>query len=162
MTPRRGATERVTLRAALPGDIPGVVALERECFSDPWSARAFTEEIDRPTSRFVVACSGRAGEPGQLVGYAIAHVVADEAELANLAVSSTWRGQGIGAMLVREVIDVVRGAGARHLWLEVRASNASARHLYGQLGFDDVGVRRRYYARPVEDAILMRRTLREP
>jgi ribosomal-protein-alanine acetyltransferase len=86
----------------------------------------------------------------------------DEAEVANLAVASAARGQGIGALLVQAVLDRARAMGALDCWLEVRASNAAARGLYRHLGFDDVGLRRRYYARPVEDAILMRRNLRGP
>lgn len=156
---RRAATDQYRTRAAQRDDLEAVHALERLCFSDPWSLRSLAEELDRATSHFVVAVWGTEGGD-EVVGYAIAHAVADEAELANVAVSPTHRGQGIGAMLVQGVLAQVRAAGALDCWLEVRASNEAARALYRQLGFDDVGLRKRYYARPVEDAVVMRRSLR--
>ena len=148
------------VRLALPRDIGAVDVIERACFSDPWSQQALAEELERSTSYFLVAVAGADSADETVVGYAIAHAAADEAEVANVAVAPSHRGQGIGAMLVRGVMDHVRGAGALDCWLEVRASNTGARRLYAQLGFDDVGVRKRYYARPEEDAIVMRRSLR--
>jgi [ribosomal protein S18]-alanine N-acetyltransferase len=160
MPSSRSATDRYLVRAALPRDLGAVDVIERACFSDPWSRQALAEELERSTSYFVVAVASAASPEETVVGYAIAHAAADEAEVANVAVSPTHRGQGLGAMLVRGVLDQVRGAGALDCWLEVRASNTAARRLYAQLGFDDVGLRKRYYARPEEDAIVMRRSLR--
>lgn len=160
MPSARSATDRYAVRLALPRDIDAVHVMERACFSDPWSHQALAEELDRSTSYFVVAVTAAESADETVVGYAIAHAAADEAEVANVAVSPGHRGQGIGAMLVRGVLDHVRAAGALDCWLEVRASNSAARRLYAQLGFDDVGVRKRYYARPEEDAIVMRRSLR--
>ncbi|MBK8249490.1 MAG: ribosomal protein S18-alanine N-acetyltransferase [Gemmatimonadetes bacterium] len=148
------------MRQALPEDIGAVDVIERACFSDPWSHQALLEELERSTSHFLVAVVAAELGDERVVGYAIAHAAADEAEVANVAVSPSHRGQGVGAMLVRGVMDLVRGAGAFDCWLEVRASNTAARRLYTQLGFDDVGLRKRYYARPEEDAIVMRRSLR--
>jgi [ribosomal protein S18]-alanine N-acetyltransferase len=160
MPSQRAATDRFHVRTARMSDIDAVHALERTCFSDPWSRQSLEHELDRATSFFVVAVSAAVDAPEVVVGYAIAHAAADEAELANVAVSPAQRGQGLGAMMVRGLLDQVRGAGAHDCWLEVRASNTAARRLYAQLGFDDVGLRKRYYARPEEDAIVMRRSLR--
>lgn len=158
----RAATDRYSVRPVRAEDIEAIHEIERECFSDPWSRRALEEEMALAGSHFVVAAaSSAAGEAG-VVGYAIARMAFDEAEVANLAVAPASRGQGIGAMLVQGLLDRARAMGALDCWLEVRASNAAARGLYRQLGFDDVGLRRRYYARPEEDAILMRRNLRGP
>ncbi len=160
MTPSpRSATERFTIREARDADLPHVSAIERRAFSDPWTMRSFSELLGRDAVVFLVAVTGDAAAE-QLVGYCVAYHAAGEAELANVAVDDAQRGQGIGAMLVQDVLDAVRKAGALDCWLEVRASNAGARRLYRHLAFDDVGLRKRYYARPVEDAVVMRRDLR--
>jgi ribosomal-protein-alanine N-acetyltransferase len=65
--------------------------------------------------------------------------------------------QGVGRRLLDAVLSAVRRDGAVEIWLEVRQSNAAARALYERAGFTEVGLRRRYYDRPVEDAIVMRR-----
>ena len=66
------------------------------------------------------------------------------------------RGEGIGRRLLRESISVAASRGTRSLYLEVRESNDVARRLYEKVGFNVVGVRKQYYAEPVEDAIVMK------
>ena len=100
---------------------------------------------------FLVAVAG-----DEVAGYAIAHAAADEGEILNLGVAPARRRQGVGAELVRAMMDALRARGARAVYLEVRDSNAAARALYERLGFREVGRRSRYYRRPVEDAILLR------
>ena len=160
MTPsHRSATERITIRDAQQGDLSHIVAIERAAFSDPWSLQSFGELLGRDTVVFLVAVTDVSGVE-RVAGYGVAYHAGGEAELANVAVDATYRNQGIGAMLVQGVLDGVRRAGALDCWLEVRASNEGARRLYRHLAFDDVGLRKRYYARPVEDAVVMRRDLR--
>ena len=91
-----------------------------------------------------------------VVGYAIAHAVADEGEILNLGVAAVHRRQGVGRRLVLATMEALAARGARTVYLEVRESNAAARGLYQQLGFGEVGRRSRYYRQPVEDAILLR------
>lgn len=156
----RGASDRYGIRVAAPGDVPAIAAIEGVAFSDPWSPSSFEEIIARDGVVFVAAeRREEARGPGAVVGYAIAYHGGGEAELANVAVAEPERGQGLGAMLVQDVLARVGRAGAQDCWLEVRASNEAARRLYRQLGFDDVGLRKRYYARPVEDAVVMRKAL---
>src|SRR5207249_4767423 len=81
---------------------------------------------------------------------------ADEGEILNLGVAPAHRRQGIGRALVQRVLQELAGLGVRTVYLEVRASNASARQLYESLGFGEVARRARYYRRPVEDAVVLR------
>ena len=96
----------------------------------------------------------------RVVGYSITRVVVDESELLNIAVEPASRGQGIGGLLLDECMRRCAAAGAVEMWLEVRASNASARALYVTRGFSEMGVRKRYYESPREDAVLLRVALR--
>lgn len=150
--PGRGTADTAAIRPATPNDLAAIVAIERTAFSDPWSRSGFADLVDRPGVVFLVA-----ELDGHVAGYAVAYHAADEAELANLAVADAWRRRGVAQHLLDAVIAAVRAGGAADLWLEVRASNAAARTLYGAYGFLEAGVRRRYYDRPVEDAIVMRR-----
>jgi [ribosomal protein S18]-alanine N-acetyltransferase len=149
-----GATIRLApLRAA---DVPEIMAIEKACFSDPWSERAFQNTLDSPHTRSLVAVDSGTGEA---VGYVVAWLVVDEAEVANIAVAPAWRGQGIGGLLLDEVIDRARERGVNVVYLEVRESNGAALRLYGSRGFEQVGRRVAYYRRPREDALVLRRIL---
>jgi [ribosomal protein S18]-alanine N-acetyltransferase len=146
----------VTIRPAVPDDLDAVVAIERQSFTDPpWSRASFTALVDSPRAFFSVACAA-----GTVVGYVVAWVVGDEAEVANLAVAPEWRGRGVGAVLLDAALTEARQGGAHVAHLEVRDSNKAARALYGSRGFTPVGRRRRYYQSPVEDAVLLRCDLR--
>jgi ribosomal-protein-alanine N-acetyltransferase len=147
----------VIIDAATAADLSLVAAIERVAFSDPWSARSFYELLGSPAVYFV--CARRESEPS-VIGYLVAWFVADEGQIANLAVAPDVCGQGIGKLLLDAALaeGAVRGADA--IYLEVRDSNQRARRLYGSRGFEEVGRRRGYYRRPAEDAIVLRRTLR--
>jgi ribosomal-protein-alanine N-acetyltransferase len=148
---------RVGLRLATSADLAEVVAMERVCYSDPWPASAFSALPDNPRVFFAVA---RDAEAGRLEGYGIAWFVADEGELANLAVTPQSRRRGVASMLLERILEASSLRGTRDLYLEVRESNASARALYGRNQFMEVGRRKSYYRSPTEDALIMRRTLK--
>ena len=144
-------TTTVVMRLAASGDLARVVEIERASFSDPWSATAFRSALEEERINFHVAVSN-----GVVVGYAVSWCVVDEAELANLAVLPSLRGQRIGAALLDRAMDDARGAGCVVMHLEVRESNAAARALYASRGFAMVGRRKRYYREPIEDALILR------
>ncbi|HEX6944262.1 MAG TPA: ribosomal protein S18-alanine N-acetyltransferase [Gemmatimonadaceae bacterium] len=152
----RAKLEAVTIRPAEDGDLDDVAAIERSVFNDPWSRRSFVDLVGERQVVFLVAVDGTA-----VVGYAIALLTPPESELANLAVSRLMQHQGLGRRLLVEVMSEAQGRGAREMFLEVRASNASAIALYSAEGFTAVGRRVRYYARPIEDAVVMRAALRQ-
>jgi [ribosomal protein S18]-alanine N-acetyltransferase len=134
--------------------VPEVSAIEQVCFSDPWSEASFRQAIENPGVFFRVATEG-AGGP--VVGYVVAWFAGGEGEIANVAVALSTRGRGVGGMLLDAAITAAGDHGAEALYLDVRESNARARSLYDSRGFVEVGRRRRYYRRPAEDAIVLRR-----
>ena len=148
------ASPAVHIRRASPADVVEVAALERVCYSDPWSASAFASLPGNPDVFFVVA---RQMPDGPVVGYAVAWHVLDEAELANLAVEPAWRRTGLGRQLLDATLEHARQRGIKRVYLEVRESNVAARRLYASRGFAEVGTRKQYYSSPVEDALILRR-----
>ena len=153
------SSDTLTIRRCVPTDLEGVAAIERASFSDPWSFETFSAALSLRHLRFLVAeeCAG-AGEP-RLVGYVVALVMADEGEIADIAVSPPMRRRGIARVLLERVAVDAMEVGVRSLYLEVRESNGAARALYESLGFAPVGRRRGYYQHPSEDALLLRRDL---
>jgi len=141
---------RCPIRPARPADVGDVGAIERAVFSDPWSENDFTECVTSGVPFFVAEWKGG------VAGYVVAQYGADEGEIMNLGVAPAHRRQGIGRALVERMLQELAGRGVRTVYLEVRASNASARQLYESLGFGEVARRARYYRRPVEDAVVLR------
>lgn len=146
----------LVVRAATQRDLDAVHEIEVAAFSDPWSRASFVSLLRNPSVLFAVA---EAEEGRGVIGYVVAWFVVDEAEVANVAVAPEARGRGVGARLLDEALDVARSRGVSAVYLEVRDSNAAARALYASRGFEEVGRRRRYYRRPVEDALVLRREL---
>ncbi len=142
------------IQPAVVEDVPRIAAIEQLVFSDPWPATAFAGLLDRDHLFFAVA---REGAGGPVVGYVVAIFAGGEGEIANLAVAPDFQGRGIGSDLVEAVLREAGLLGVEGLYLEVRESNAAARRLYGDRGFEQVGRRRGYYRRPAEDALVLRR-----
>lgn len=134
-----------------PADVAAAAAIEGTAFSDPWSARAFTELLGQAHT----LCLAATDEAGALRGYAIGTCVADEGEVLNLAVERGSRRRGVARALLVALLDALAARGARSLYLEVRASNAAAIALYRQAGFRHLGRRVGYYRAPREDAVTM-------
>lgn len=130
-----------------------LAAIEKECFSDPWSEQAFLEAFDNRVIRLMTLSDGEA-----LVAYALYAVIAPEAELLNLAVLPSRRRQGLAAALLDYADAYLAREGVTDVFLEVRESNLAAKTLYTSRGFQAVGKRRAYYRFPTEDAIVMMRT----
>jgi [ribosomal protein S18]-alanine N-acetyltransferase len=135
-------------------DLPAIMAIERDSFATPWRDATFQGLLLRQDSDLIGAF-----RTGRLVGYAVCWTVGDQAELGNVAVTPEERRKGTGRRLVEAALDRVRLRGARECFLEVRESNANAQALYQRCGFTEIGRRRNYYTKPVEDALVMRATL---
>lgn len=129
-----------------------IAQLETEYFSDPWSVRSITSELNNPLSLWFVAVNGE-----EVVGYVGSQSVLDEADMMNLAVSGLYRRQKIGENLVEILIENLKKRGVKSLSLEVRVSNEPAIRLYEKMGFVQVGRRPKYYANPREDALILRK-----
>ncbi len=146
----------VVIRTMTSADLAAVFDIEIDSYSMPWGDDTFRGLLRRRDAEALVAV-----RQDGVVGYAIYWWVADQAELGNVAVSASARGQGTGGALVQAVLARAGRRGIREVFLEVRPSNHVAQRLYERLGFAVVGRRRNYYVRPTEDALVMRRVLEE-
>ena len=129
-----------------------VAALEKICFSDPWSEKSIASELENPLSLWLVALDGDI-----VAGYVGSQTVLGETDMMNLAVHPEYRRRGIARELVAGLTERLKGMGSHCLTLEVRASNLPARALYGKLGFVQVGLRPKYYQNPREDGLILRK-----
>jgi len=130
--------------------LPAIAALERQCFSDPWSVEMLRSELPDDSHEFLLAVEGE-----ELLGYVGLMTVLDEGYLSNVAVSPAYRRQGMAEALLTALLARARARKLSFVTLEVRAGNTPAQALYRKLGFQEVGVRRAYYEHPKEDAVLM-------
>jgi ribosomal-protein-alanine N-acetyltransferase len=139
-------------------DLPEVLAIEVVSFALPWTQEMFENELARgEISQVLVARLVGAGTPPPLSGYICVWVVAEELHVNNIAVDPRWRRRGIAGALLEAALEYGRPRGALRAFLEVRASNVAAQALYRQFGFEPAGIRKQYYAHPIEDAVVMRR-----
>ena len=139
------------IRRMMIEDIPVVVEIENRCFSLPWSEKSFEDSLSREDTIFLV-CE----EDACITGYIGMYLSFDEASITNVAVSPNFRKRGYGELLVTEAKAAAKIAGAEYILLEVRASNEPAVSLYKKLGFEKLGIRKKFYEHPVEDAIIMK------
>ena len=131
-----------------------LAALERRCFTDPWSDTSFRESVDAGWSFGLVAESA-AG----IGGYLIAREAAGTGEILNLAVAPELRRSGIARQLLAAGLAALAARNVEEVFLEVRESNLAAQALYVGAGFRPVGQRSGYYRSPKEDALVLRRDL---
>ena len=138
-------------------DLPVLVALHEACFTAPWdqawTERSFTEILQMPGTGARIAALG--AEP---VGFAVARIVADEAELLLIGVHPEYRRAGHGRLLLDHMIAALHTTGAARLFLEVAEGNGAATAFYRAAGFAPVGRRPKYYRD--EDALVLVKALR--
>ena len=120
-------------------DLPEVAGLEKSLYEFPWSLGNFRDSVTAGYDCWVTTH----GET--VIGYAVLMVALDEAHLLNFAVAAEWQNQGIGRSFLAHMIDVAKLAGCQIVYLEVRPSNAAARHLYKSAGFQQIAIRPEYY-----------------
>ena len=147
------------MRRAKPGDLDAIMRLERETFvDDAWPEDAMRRELESPHGYYLVAVDDDEDDPERrLLGYAglLAPSGSAQGDIQTIAVAPFVRGVGLGRGLMHALITQARRRHLAELFLEVRADNPIARALYESLGFEEIGVRRRYYRGGI-DAVLMR------
>lgn len=144
----------MTFREMLVEDLDQVVDIEQNLFSVPWTKEGFlTYLMKKDTMFFVVE------EKERILGYCSMMTVLDEGDILNVAVRSDRQKEGIGQFLVDSMLRMAEMEGIRLVHLEVRQGNGTARRLYQRLGFKEDGLRRDYYENPVENAVLMTKTM---
>ena len=135
-----------------PGQIDEVLAIEEASFTNPWTREMYLAEMD---NRGVSYCFLARDAAGRVVGFCSFWRVLDELHINNLAVKPESRRAGVATALLEHVLREGGIMGALRATLEVRRSNDPARVLYERFGFSVAGVRRAYYTKPVEDALIL-------
>ena len=133
-----------------PGYVPQVAEIEKKSFSLPWSEDAFYGELDNPLATYVVAMDG-----DTVLGFGGVHIIAGEGYITNIAVREDARRQGVGMALLDKIISICKEKKCTFVTLEVRKSNLSAQALYEKAGFETLGIRKNFYEKPTEDAVIM-------
>ena len=141
---------KLEIREMLYQDLEMVAELEQTLFSMPWSRRGFADSLSQKDTLYIVALEHR-----QIVGYSGMMQVLDEADITNVAVAKEHWGRGIATAMLSALMERGKHRGVSAYTLEVRESNASAIHLYEKLGFVKVGIRKNFYEKPVENAVIM-------
>lgn len=130
--------------------IEDLAAIEKLCFSKPWSYEALAEELSNPLAVFFVA-----EYDGKAVAYAGMHHIIDEGYITNIAVHPDWRRRGLATRLIQTLDGYASENDLALLTLEVRCSNEAAIGIYKREGFDEEGVRKGFYEFPKEDGLIM-------
>lgn len=140
------------IRQAESDDAIAMAELDRVCFETPWSLKEFEKEVDtNPLAVYLVV-----EKDSDIIAYAGLWCVEDEGHITNVAVHPDYRKQGTGYVLVNTLLNIVRTyEGVTKFTLEVRVSNIAAIKLYKKFGFEEAGIRKGYYSKEKEDAVIM-------
>lgn len=144
-----------SVREMTEGDISKVAELETRLFSDSWSKSSLRSSLAQENVKMIVAVS----EEKQILGYHIFYMSLDEGDVARIAVHPEFRRLGIGEQLLEWMWNYCREVEIVRVLLEVRESNASAIALYQKHGFISLGMRKGYYKEPLENGVIMEKTL---
>lgn len=136
----------VTLDESLLGE---AAELEKLCFSEPWSAEALSI-LTQPGGLGVAAL-----QDGHAVAYGGMTYVLDEGNITNIAVRPEYRKHGFGRAVTEKLLAEAQQKQLKNVFLEVRQSNDAAQRLYERVGFRRCGIRKNFYRRPTESAVLM-------
>lgn len=131
-----------------------ILQIEVEVYPEPWTRSMFLDEIRNQRSYFCVAFLREA-----LVGYGGFWQLLNEVHITSVVVRDEWRRHGFGRQIVNHLLDIAFEVTARIATLEVRVSNIQARNLYLSMGFSPIEIRKRYYPKNNEDALVMLKEL---
>ncbi|MBQ6992602.1 MAG: ribosomal protein S18-alanine N-acetyltransferase [Clostridia bacterium] len=123
-------------------------------FDDFWNENLLKSEIENPNSKCIIAKSN-----DEIVGFACIWKAVDDIHITNIVVKKIYRKQGIGSLLLKELIKISNNENVTSITLEVKASNLPAQNLYQKYGFKVLGRRKKYY-NGTEDAIIMTKDLK--
>ena len=133
-------------------DVEQIAAVEAESMPNPWKASSYIEAVESDHAFVLVAMDG-----DKVAGFAVFYLTLPEAELPDIVVDKSYRGQGLGKDLLSFAAAELTSKNIDTIFLEVRESNAPARGLYTKMGFEEIGKRKYFYSNPVEDAICIRK-----
>lgn len=138
-------------------DLDELMPLEQASFALPWPRSVYRYELTQNSNGYYLAvrpAAHLAALPA-LLAYGGFWLLEEEAHICTLATHPAFRRHGLGEWLLLHLLDLSQSVGAERATLEVRASNLAAQRLYRRTGFEQTGIRRRYYSDNNEDALIM-------
>lgn len=145
---------KYVIRPMTEDDTFAVELIEQVIFSLPWSQKSFADACRNQDNVYLV-CEA----DGVIAGYCGMWTVLGEGNITNIAVSPDYRRCGIAQMLMQSMEKYGNDKNVTSYFLEVRQSNLPAIALYEKMGYKNIGIRKRFYEKPVEDAVLMSKNI---
>lgn len=152
-TPAPEGASPILCRFMREEDVPACAAIEAKV-DDGWTEAALRTELAQESARLFVAEVG-----GEIAALAAFQLVCGEASLYAVSTAPAFRRQGVARALLSWAFAALCLQDAQTVFLEVRAQNKAARALYRSLGFEETGLRKSFYAKAADDAVLMRKEL---
>ena len=146
---------QIYIRKAKEDDLEQIVGLCNKCFSDAWSIATYVKVLKNKKNLCLVACRGQ-----KIIANVLGYLLAPEGEIQALAVLPEYRKKGIASLLMEKIIQDFKNRHIQDIFLEVRESNLLAIKLYQRYGFVQEGLRRDYYQKPIESALIMHRKMK--
>ena len=142
----------ILIREASIDDAKYISYIEDECFSLPWSEKSLSESMALDNYIFLLAVVDY-----EISGYIGLYIAIDEGDITNIAVKEKYRKQGIANKLLEVMIERCKQRKIININLEVRESNFAAIKLYEKFGFENLGIRKNFYEKPLENAMIMQK-----
>ena len=139
----------VNIRLLKSEDIPFIAKIEELCFSEPWSEKALQILLQGKNAGFVAEIDGFVAAYGGML------TVLDEGQITNIATHPDYRRRGLAKAIMNAIDIFATENGIVYLSLEVREKNAAARSLYASCGWCEVGIRKNFYSKPCDNAVVM-------
>jgi len=141
----------MTIRHLEEKDLDVICEIEQASFTDPWSRQGFLDCLKLDHVITLVILEGE-----RVAGYGCLYLVLGEGDIMNIAIAAAFWGRGLGGRLLDELLRAGKLKGAETFFLEVRKSNVPAINLYTSRGFKQIAVRKDFYQKPMEDALVMK------
>jgi len=137
--------------------LASILEIENESNPFPWTEGNFKDCLDKGYYSLALE------DKNKFIGFAIMAISTDESHLLNIGINKNERGMGYGEKLLKKMIITAEVMGSRKIILEVRLSNKTAYQLYKKLGFEEIGIRKKYYRLPEgrEDAYVLSKSLKQ-
>lgn len=131
----------IDIREMISEDLETIKNILISDFNDFWNYNILKEELESPNSKYIMAKTN----DGKIIGFAGIKVIIDTADIMNIVVKKSWRNQGVGNLLLNNLISLCKDLNLLSLSLEVNEDNLPAIHLYEKFGFKQIGLRKNYY-----------------
>ncbi len=143
--------EAITFKPINVIDVDKILIIENSVHTHPWTKQIMIDCIQSDYQCWMLILNE------EILGYGVLSVAVGESHILNISVSASWQRRGLGRKLLSHLLVRARGMDAYVVFLEVRASNKSARKLYYSEGFNEIGKRKGYYPseKHREDALIL-------